>query len=79
MPDDDDQASGPPPHPLDRLWFHPSELGSPVGALRPAPASPKVWLVALLALLVGVTGTLGVVTAVGGFAGGADPTTEVPR
>lgn len=74
MPDDDDQASGPPPHPLDRLWFHPSELGSPVGALRPEPASPKVWLVALLALLVGVTGTLGVVTAVGGFARSGDAT-----
>lgn len=70
MPADDDEASGPPPHPLDRLWFHPSELGSPVGALRPEPASPKVWLVALLALLIGVTGTLGVVTAIGGFTDG---------
>jgi len=74
MPADDDEASGPPPHPLDRLWFHPSELGSPVGALRPEPASPKVWLVALLALLIGVTGTLGVVTAVGGFTDGAGTT-----
>lgn len=78
MPADDDEASGPPPHPLDRLWFHPSELGSPVGALRPQPASPKVWLVALLALLVGVTGTLGVVTAVGGFTDRAETTTS-PR
>ena len=75
MPADDDEASGPPPHPLDRLWFHPSELGSPVSALRPEPAAPKVWLVALLAMLVGVTGTLGVVTAVGGFTDGADSTT----
>lgn len=74
MPADDDEASGPPPHPLDRLWFHPSELGSPVGTLRPAPATPKVWLVALLALLVGVTGTLGVVTAVGGFTDDSAPT-----
>lgn len=73
MPADDDEASGPPPHPLDRLWFHPSELGSPVGALRPEPVSPKFWLVALVALLIGVTGTLGVVTAIGGFADGADP------
>ena len=76
MPADDDEASGPPPHPLDRLWFHPSELGTPVGALRPAPASPKVWLVALLAVLVGVTGTLGVVTAVGGFTDGGRTTTS---
>jgi len=71
MPADDDEASGPPPHPLDRLWFHPSELGSPVGALRPEPASPKVWLVALVALLIGVTGTLGAVMAAGGLTDGA--------
>ncbi len=32
MPADDDEASGPPPHPLDRLWFHPSELGSLLNA-----------------------------------------------
>jgi S1-C subfamily serine protease len=70
MPADDDEASGPPPHPLDRLWFHPSELGTgPVGTLRPEPASPKVWLVALLALLVGVSGTLGAVMAVNGLTG----------
>src|SRR3954453_5203232 len=73
MPADDDEASGPPPHPLDRLWFHPSELGTgPVGALRPEPASPRVWLVALLALLVGVSGTLGAVMAVDGLTGGHD-------
>jgi S1-C subfamily serine protease len=71
MPADDDEPSGPPPDRLDRLWFHPSELGSPVGALRPEPVAPKVWLVVLLALLVGVTGTLGVVTAVGGLTEGA--------
>lgn len=29
--DEDDGASGPPPDPLDRLWFHPSELRSFVG------------------------------------------------
>ena len=37
MPADDDEASGPPPHPLDRVWFHPSELGSP-GHRTPAAA-----------------------------------------
>ena len=70
MPADDDEASGPPPHPLDRVWFHPSELGAAagsVGALRPQPAPPRLWLVAALALLVGISGTLGIVTAVGGF------------
>ena len=77
MPDDDDDASGPPPHPLDRVWFHPSELGAAgaVGTLRPQPASPRMWLVAILALLVGVFGTLGVVTTVGGFTDGRHTTT----
>jgi S1-C subfamily serine protease len=69
MPADDDEASGPPPHPLDRVWFHPSELGSPVTALRPQPAAPRVWVVAALALVVGILGTLGVVSVVGTFTG----------
>jgi hypothetical protein len=74
MPADDDEASGPPPHPLDRVWFHPSELGATagsVGALRPQPAPPRLWLVAAFALLIGISGTLGIVTAVGGFSGTA--------
>ncbi|MFA5885558.1 MAG: trypsin-like peptidase domain-containing protein [Acidimicrobiia bacterium] len=77
MPADDDEASGPPPHPLDRVWFHPSELGAAagsVGALRPQPAPARQWLVAALALLVGISGTLGIVTAVGGFSDGATTT-----
>src|SRR5262245_60432417 len=67
MPADDDEVSGPPPHPLDRVWFHPSELGSSVGTLRPQPASPSVWLAAIVALLIGVSGTLGAVLSIGGF------------
>ena len=67
MPADDDEASGPPPHPLDRVWFHPSELGSPATAIRPQPAAPRVWIAAALALLVGIFGTLGVVSVVGTF------------
>ena len=81
MPADDDEASGPPPHPLDRVWFHPSELGAAagsVGALRPQPAPHRVWLVAAFALLIGISGTLGIVTAVGGFNSTttADPATS---
>lgn len=49
------------------MWFHPSELGSSVTALRPQPATPRVWLAAAVALVVGVTGTLGAVSAIGGF------------
>jgi len=78
MPADDDEASGPPPHPLDRVWFHPSELGSPVTALRPQPAAPRVWIVAALALLVGIFGTLGVVSVVGTF-GNGDNTNRLQR
>lgn len=79
MPADDDEASGPPPHPLDRVWFHPSELGSSVTALRPQPAPSRTWIAAALALLIGVSGTLGVVTAVGGFDSGVTDAGRFPR
>ena len=79
MPADDDEASGPPPHPLDRVWFHPSELGAPVTALRPQPAAPRVWIAAALALLVGIFGTLGVVSVVGTFTGNGDNTNRLQR
>src|SRR5437879_2365911 len=34
MPEGDDPegASGPPPHPLDRVWFHPTELSAYMSA-----------------------------------------------
>jgi putative serine protease PepD len=67
MADDEepDDAFGfqPPLPPEDRLWRHPSELG-PAGAANPitivhrSPASPRLWLVAGLALLIGAGGTL---------------------
>jgi S1-C subfamily serine protease len=79
MPADDDEASGPPPHPLDRVWFHPSELGSPVTALRPPPAAPRVWVAAALALVIGVLGTLGVVSLVGTFTDNTTPTNRLQR
>src|SRR5262249_14742849 len=66
MPADDDEPNGPPPHPLDRVWFHPSELGGSVTALPPQPAAARVWVAVALALLTGIPGTLGVVLAVGG-------------
>jgi len=78
MPADDDEASGPPPHPLDRVWFHPSELGAPVTALRPQPAAPRVWVAAALALVIGILGTLGVVSVVGTFDNGT-PTNRLQR
>lgn len=37
MPADDDAAGGPPPHPLDRTWLHPTEIGGAGGPARPDP------------------------------------------
>ena len=41
MPEGDDPegASGPPPHPLDRVWFHPTELSAYMSATA-SPARP---------------------------------------
>jgi len=66
MAADDDAASGPPPHPLDRVWFHPSELGGGT-ALAPRPTSTRTWVVAAVALAVGMSATLGIVAATGGL------------
>ena len=79
MPADDDEASGPPPHPLDRVWFHPSELGSPVTALQPQPAAPRAWIAAALALIIGIVGTLGIVSVVGGFTDSGTNTNRLQR
>ncbi len=79
-PDDDGGGLGPPLPPEDRLWRHPSELGS--GAARPAgaplvtaptapgaaprrPASP--WLIGAVAGLAGAGLTLASLTATGAF------------
>ena len=57
-PDDDGGALGPPLPPEDRLWRHPSELGS--GAARPAATSA-------VAGLAGAGLTLATLTATGAF------------
>jgi len=49
-----------------------------VTALRPQPAAPRVWIAAALALLVGIFGTLGVVSVVGTF-GNGDNTNRLQR
>lgn len=66
--DPDDEESRPVPHPLDRPWIHPSELGSgrASGPPRPvaAPARPRrPWRRdTLLALTAGAMGALATVT-----------------
>lgn len=79
MPDPDpDGPSGPPPHPLDRTWLHPSEV---VGVERTAPArrrSGRRVRDALLMALAGMTGavaTLGILATTGGLSDPSEPDT----
>ena len=72
--DDDDRADGPLdddlgrrgglPHPLDRLWMHPSELAGFAAPARPARTRP-IWTTTLVAGAAGAILTLGVLGAVG--------------
>ncbi len=39
-PVDEDESAGPLPHPADRLWRHPSELGRHGPLVPPVPAAP---------------------------------------
>jgi putative serine protease PepD len=66
MPDepDDDGAPGPPPNPLDRVWFHPSELGA-AEAPTARGARGREWGLAFFGAVCGVVATLGVLAATG--------------
>ena len=73
--DDDTPVAGAPLPPDDRLWRHPSELGTPQN-VAPAPAgggpdssSTRTWAVAVVAGLIGSALSLGFVAASGGLAG----------
>jgi putative serine protease PepD len=81
--DDDDRADRPfdgddlgrprggPPHPLDRLWMHPSELAALPAPARPARARP-MWSATLVAGAAGAILTLGVLGAIGALDRPAD-------
>ena len=74
--DDDDRAGGPlddgdparprggPPHPLDRLWMHPSELAA-FAAPETRTRTRPMWTATLVAGAAGAILTLGVLGAVG--------------
>ncbi len=68
---DDPEASGLPPHPLDRVWFHPSELSARLGTEVPAPAPPRPpgrdWGLAAITAVAAMVATLAVVAATGAF------------
>lgn len=69
-PDEDDSApeSVTPPHPLDRVWLHPSELPA---KSEPEAANGRPWWQLVVALLgaaaLGAVATVGVLTATGRF------------
>ncbi len=75
----DDDSAGLPPHQLDRVWFHPSELGG-VTATRTAPRRPRRdWGLAAAAAVCGVVVTLIALGAVGALDGdGATDATSSP-
>jgi S1-C subfamily serine protease len=58
-------------HPDDRLWRHPSEVGSTLGSAPAAamerPKQPNPWAVAGLAGMIGALLTAGLIAAAGGF------------
>jgi putative serine protease PepD len=72
---EDEHNAGLPPHPLDRVWFHPSELGSAMAAWRDTPASKhRDWGLAALVGLLSVAATVGILAAVGLFGSGGHST-----
>jgi putative serine protease PepD len=72
---EDEHDAGLPPHPLDRVWFHPSELGSAMAAWRDTPVRQhRDWGLAALVGLLSVAATVGILAAVGLFGGGSHST-----
>jgi S1-C subfamily serine protease len=73
--DDDTPVSGAPLPPDDRLWRHPSELGSPTGPVFGARSGTsdgsgsRLWAVAVVAGLIGSALSLGVVAVAGNLSG----------
>jgi putative serine protease PepD len=65
---DDDDASGGPPHPLDRVWFHPSELSGYMAA-TPTRRGGLEWSLAGVAALLGAVVTVLVLALAGGLDG----------
>ena len=75
MDPEDDESSGEPPHPLDRVWFHPSEISAYMAS---TPATEGgLWKVATAAALFGAIVTVGLLAAVGVL--GNDSTTTIEQ
>ncbi|HEV2309002.1 MAG TPA: trypsin-like peptidase domain-containing protein [Acidimicrobiia bacterium] len=70
-PDEDDGPAGLPPDPLDRVWFHPSEVGAAITAWRSGGTPKRRDLgVVLLGSLLSVGVMVGVLAAAGVFTSG---------
>ena len=73
---DEDEPIGPPPHPLDRVWFHPSEVGAALSAWREGQRPKRrEWGLAAIVALVSIGVVVGVLAGVGAFNGGGSPGT----
>ncbi len=66
--DDEDRAELP-PHQLDRVWFHPSELGGVTATRTAPPRARRDWSLAAAAAVCGVVVTLIVLGAMGALDG----------
>jgi len=78
VPDEaDEEGSGEPPHPLDRVWFHPSELSGFIAA-APARLGGREWSLAGVAALLGAVLTVVALAVAGAFDDGSDSAT-LPR
>jgi len=83
-PDDEPEdlpGFGPPPAPDDRLWRHPSELGSgqPLTIIRARPNRRRTIGIAAMSGVIGAAAMLAVVLVVGGFDHGRAVTVEQIR
>ncbi|HWW43602.1 MAG TPA: trypsin-like peptidase domain-containing protein [Acidimicrobiia bacterium] len=76
-PDEDDGPAGLPPDPLDRVWFHPSEVGAAITAWRSGGTPKRRDLgVVLLGSLLSVGVMVGVLAAAGVFSTGSHSSTR---
>ena len=74
-PDEDEGPAGLPPDPLDRVWFHPSEVGAAITAWRSGGTPKRRDLgVVLLGSLLSVGVMVGVLAAAGVFSTGGHST-----
>ena len=71
MPEGEDPegASGPPPHPLDRVWFHPTELSAYMAATG-SRRGTRTWWVGGAAAVAGAALTLGILFITGALNSG---------